>query len=160
MIFIIFLVFIYSIGFYCDTTQLGIYNGCEWWNYITYSLIHINFFHLSINSALFLFYWRRLRNFNLYIIIPIMTITPILSAIFATYQEPTVGASAIVLSMVGIITAGIEQRYMPKIILLLAFSFLTTGLFAPHINTLIHVYSFLISFAVSLLFRRFIYDRK
>ena len=66
MIFIIFLVFIYSIGFYCDTTQLGIYNGCEWWNYITYSFVHTNFFHLSINSALFLFYWRRLRNFNLY----------------------------------------------------------------------------------------------
>ena len=151
MIFIIFLVFIYSIGFYCDTTQLGIYNGCEWWNYI---------FHLSINSALFLFYWRRLRNFNLYIIIPILIITSILSAIFATYQEPTVGASAIVLSMVGVITAGVEHRYMPKIILLLAFSFLTTGLFAPHINTLIHVYSFLISFAISLLSRRFIYDRK
>ena len=44
MIFIIFLVFIYSIGFYCDTTQLGIYNGCEWWNYITYSFVHTNFF--------------------------------------------------------------------------------------------------------------------
>ena len=154
MIFIIFLVFIYSIGFYCDTTQLGIYNGCEWWNYITYSFVHTNFFHLSINSALFLF------NFNLYIIIPILIITSILSAIFATYQEPTVGASAIVLSMVGVITAGVEHRYMPKIILLLAFSFLTTGLFAPHINTLIHVYSFLISFAISLLSRRFIYDRK
>jgi hypothetical protein len=107
-----------------------------------------------------LFYWKRLRDFNLYIIIPILTITSILSAIFATYQEPTVGASAIVLSMVGIITAGIERHYMPKVILLLAFSFLTTGLFAPHINTLIHVYSFLISFAISLLSRRFIYDRK
>lgn len=160
MAFIIILTFIYSIGFYCDTTRLGIYDGCEWWNYATYSLVHTNFFHLAVNSVLFLLYWTRIRHLNLHAVIPILAAASLLSAVFATYREPTVGASAVILSMTGIITAGLGRRDTLKVISLLAFSFLIMGLFAPHINTLIHVYSFLISFAVSLLFRRFIYDRR
>lgn len=160
MIFIILLVFIYTINSYYDITQFGMYNGCEWWHFITYSLIHTNILHLGLNVGLFLLYWNRLRYFNLYIIIPIITISSILSGVLSTYPEPTIGASAIIMSMIGIITAGMQKRYFLKVILLLIFSFITTGLFAPHINTLIHVYSFIFSLAVSLLFRRFIYDRK
>lgn len=160
MIFIVLLVYIYSIGFYYDTMQFGFYCGCDWWHYVTYSFIHTNILHLGLNSILFLMYWNRLRRFNLYIIIPIMMISPIISAVLSTYSEPTIGSSAIVMAMVGILTAGIPKSHIIKVFCLLTFSFITTGLFAPHINTLIHVYSFLLSFAVSLLLRRFIYDRK
>lgn len=159
MIFVIILTFVYSISFYYNTSQFGVSEGCDWWNLITYSFIHTSIIHLIINSSLFLLYWNRIKNLNLYIVIPILIVTPIMSASLSLFQKPTVGASAIVMAMIGIITVGLPKRQILKIVVLIAFSFVTTALFASHINTLIHVYSFIFSSMVSLVLKRFIYDR-
>lgn len=159
MLFVILLVYVYSVSFYFDTTQFGVYAGASVWNLIFYNLIHTNILHLIINSSLFLLYWGRLKHCNLRIVIPILVVSPIIAGVFASYAQPTIGASAIIMSMTGILLAGMTRWQTLKLLGLLTFSFITTGLFAPHINTLIHVYSFVFSSAVSILLRRFIYDR-
>jgi len=98
-----------------------------------------------------------LKPFNLKIIIPVIIISSTIAATLSTYQNPTIGASAIVMSMMGLITSGLKKVPQRKVIMLVVFSFITTFFFAPHVNTLIHVYSFSISFVTGLLLKRKIY---
>ena len=156
---VILLFFIYSISRYMDLSQFGIHIGCPWYNYVAYSFIHINILHLLTNSVLFLFYWRNIRKMNMYIVIPIIVVATILSSILSVYSQPTIGLSATVMSMAGVITATLQRRKQLEIIILFAISCTITILFASNINTLIHIYSFAFSLITSLVVRRFLYDR-
>lgn len=149
----------YSLSYYADTSYLGIYVGCPWYNYFIFSFIHIHLLHLATNCILLLFYWRTIKNMNKYTVVPIIILATILSSILSVYNEPTIGLSASVISMAGVITATQNRKGIIKIICIFALSCLTTILFAPHINTLIHVYSFIFSLTPSLILRRFLYDR-
>lgn len=159
MPFIILLFFIYSISSYIDLSQLGVYIGCPWYNYFAYNFIHVNLLHLIANSLLFLFYWKSIRRMNRYVAIPIIVIVSTLASILSVYSQPTIGLSASVMSMAGIITATLPKRTQIKIVTLFALSCTITALFASNINTLIHIYSFAFSLIVSLVVRRFLYDR-
>lgn len=156
---IILLFLIYSASAYMDVSRFGIYIGCPWYNYATYSFIHENLLHLLTNSFLFLFYWRNVRQMNRYVVIPIMVFATLVSSILSVYSIPTIGMSAAVISMAGIITSTLPKRKQIKIILIFAVSCMITILFASNINTLVHIYSFSFSLIASLTARRFLYDR-
>lgn len=156
---VILLFFVYSISSYVDVSQFGIYTGCPWYNYVIYSFIHVNILHLLTNSLLFLFYWRNVRQMNKYVVIPIIIFATALSSVISVYSQPTIGLSAFIMSMGGIITATLQWSKQMKIVILFAISCTITILFASNINTLIHIYSFAFSLIASLVARRFLYDR-
>ena len=159
MPFIILLFFIYSINSYIDLSQLGVYTGCPWYNYITYNFIHVNLLHLLANSLLFLFYWKNIRQMNRYVVIPIIVIASTLASLLSVYSQPTIGLSAYIMSMAGIITSTLTRRTQIKIVILFTLSCTITALFASNINTLIHINSFAFSLIASLIVGRFLYDR-
>lgn len=157
MLLVILLFLIYSISSYIDVSQFGIYTGCPWYNFITYSFIHTNIFHLLTNSALFLFYWRRIRQMNKYIVFTIVVSVTILSSILSVYPQSTIGLSASIISMAGIITSTLHRRKQIEVIILFSVS-CTITIFASNINTLIHIYSFTFSLIMSLVVKRYLYD--
>ena len=156
---VILLFFIYSTSSYIDISQFGIYIGCPWYNYVFYSFIHLNIIHLLTNSLLFLFYWKSIRQMSKCIVIPIIVSATILSSVMSVYSQPTIGLSASIMSMAGIITSTLQWRKQLKIVILFAISCTITIMFASNINTLIHIYSFIFSLIISLILRRFLYDR-
>lgn len=155
-LFIYILAFVYSISFYYHTETYGAYYGCEWINYLTCHIIHTNILHLSVNSALLYLYWERIKMMNKYVLVPIIALSSVIAAVLSVQIEPTIGASAIVMAMIGIITAFSPKWQKVKILSIIGMTCLITGLIAPHINTPIHAYSYAISLAASLMLRKYI----
>lgn len=160
MYFILLLVCFYAMSCTIDLSQLGVSDTSPWWTLLTYSMVHLSFIHLLINSIAFMSYWRILkRYFNTYAVLCIAVFTSVISAYLGKAAIPTVGASAVIYSMAGTYIAAVPSlpKGKVKFFLMVIISFIFTGLFAQSINTDIHIYSFFISAAVSLLTRRFIY---
>lgn len=160
MYFILILIFFYSISRVMDISFLGVGNDSPWWCYFTFSLIHLSIIHLIMNSFVFTCYWKILKkNVNLYFLVSMMILVPPVAAFLGNADIPTVGLSSVVFTMIGIyvVVIPLAKKALFKFIFLIILSFIFMGLFMPSINTPIHIYSFLISLAISLLSRRFIY---
>ncbi len=152
-IFIIILVYVFSIGQYMDLSQYGIYEGCPLINLLTFHFIHANFIHLLLNCIFIGIYYRLIKPIGTKYIYPILLTVPVIAGYFSMYETPTVGSSAIVMSMLGILVAYLQRKQQIRTLIILSISCAITGLFAQHINTTIHIYSFSISFVLSLLLR-------
>ena len=150
---VILLFFIYSVGCYCDTSMYGIYTGCPPFNFITYSFVHLHFFHLVLNSVFLIIYWNKIRVIGLWKVIPILVAVPIIAGTLAVYDTPTVGCSSVIMSLIGILGAYIQRQQLLRLVMILGLTFLITWLFAPHINTLIHLLSFALAYVVSITLR-------
>lgn len=153
MVFVLLLFFVYSISNYIDLSEYGIYNGCPALNYILYNFIHIDLLHLVINCFFFILYFNKIKFISIWQKIIMLSIIPIIAGILSTYDTPTVGASSIIMCMAGMLTAHFRKQDIIRVISLFSITFCFTFFFC-HINTLIHMYSFWISFLISFLYAR------
>lgn len=154
--FLYILAFIYSISFYYPVEAYGAYCGCGWINYLACNIIHTNLLHLILNCTLLYVYWGKIKMMNRYILIPILALSSIAASMLSVQNEPTIGASAIVMAMIGVITAFSSKPQKMRILAIVGITCLITGLIAPHVNTLIHACSYTISLVASFLMRRFL----
>lgn len=159
IVFLYILTLVYSISFYYPVEMYGAYQGAPLINFILCHFIHINILHLIMNGSLIALYWKSLSRYNMKFVIPIVFVSSILSAYLSAQETPTIGASSIVMSMIGVLCAFFSKSNKIRINILVIATCLISGLLAQHINTYIHLYSFYISFAVSLLTRRFMYAK-
>lgn len=167
MPFILILVFIYSISKYVDITPLSVYSGASWYQYLTYNLCHCSFLHLTTNSFVFLLYWKKIikPHTNLYFSIPTIILSSVAAAVLAISETPTMGASSICYSMIAIYATGMNNPYhislyeRKRFLIILLISFFITFFFS-NINTLLHVYSVLITTLICLLNKKFMYAKK
>ena len=106
---VILLFFIYSVGCYCDTSMYGIYTGCPPFNFITYSFVHLHFFHLVLNSVFLIIYWNKIRVIGLWKVIPILAAVPIIAVYLAVYDTPTVGSISVLMSKYAISSAYLQH---------------------------------------------------
>jgi len=161
MPFILILIFFYSVGSFMDVREFAVSTCSDWWCFFTFNLVHLSFIHLLVNSFVFLSYWRKMKDvINLYFFIPLIIITPALAAMLSSRNTPTLGASAVVYTMIGLylVAFPLPKDILIKFLFLIIISFVFTFFFSS-VNTGIHIYSFLISLVVSLLNRRFIHAK-
>jgi len=155
MYFIILLLYVYMMSFVTDTTYLGVSENSAWWTCITYNLVHLSFFHLLINSISFYCLWKYIKMLKKCIYIPLMIIIPMSSAVMFSHNLPTVGASAIIYTMIGMFLAlfNYKKEDYIRLWILVMLSILITS-FSDSINTGIHICSLSLSLIVSLIARR------
>lgn len=144
MLFIFILLIIYSVGRFTDLSSLALSTSSPIYTLLTFHFLHFEWYHLAINLFLFVFYWRYMRWSRYSYTMPIIIIASITAGYLARYDVPTVGCSAIIMSMAGILVATLKPRLILKNLILFAVAFAITSL-AAHINTLIHIYAFSIS---------------
>lgn len=96
------IILIFFIIYFCFGLELGYTNGSPLFTHFTFMFQHVNLFHLIINSLAFIGVYRTLRKFiKGYIIILLCILISFISSFFSVYDIPTVGASAMVYSMIG-----------------------------------------------------------
>ncbi len=159
MILVLLLIFIWSLGCSMDIRVLGCSISSPWWTIFTFSIVHLSFVHLLINSSLFMLYWKQMKGIiNLKILIPILIMVPAISVMFSISAKPTVGLSSIVYCMLGVYMASFKIYKPFQAWFIIIFSFIFTFIFARGVNTPIHIYSYFISYALSRFAGRWIYD--
>lgn len=166
MPFILLLIVVFSVSRFVDCSSLALTCDSAWWQYVTFNLLHASLFHLIINSIAILIYWRILKNVvNRYFFIIILAISVFISAFLGCCKIPTVGASAIGYAMIGIYTVSlysgllnIKRSTRIEFLVAIGLSFVSTWLFAPSINTPIHVYAFSVATILSFICRKYMYE--
>ena len=151
---IIILFFIWSVSRYIPVDNLCVSSVSCWWSYFTYNFIHISFMHWLSNSIVFYIYYRALSRKDLYILFPLCIAFPALSAYLSVRATPTCGFSSVICVIMGYYISKCNYKHVIKSLLLIAFSFSFTALFAHGVNTFIHIYSFVFSLIFSFLYRR------
>ena len=137
----------FTLNYYTDPSWLGVSYGTPWWHLLTYSFVHVSLLHMLTNAAMHVYYWRFLRQLPLWRVLAAIVPAVILSAWLARQQVPTIGASAVVFAEIGIVMTYMRRKAdIVRALVTLAMVFTLTGLFAPHINTLIHVYAIAIAY--------------
>lgn len=152
--FLMLLAWVYACGQMADTSALGVRTGGAWWTLFTYSFVHLSLLHLVSNAALLVFYWRRVRLLPRWWTLCVLVSSVLLAGLLAARETPTVGASALVMAMAGVLTATFPRRQWPRMGLTVGLSFAATAMWAAQVNTAIHVYAYLFAFVASLLARR------
>lgn len=159
-LFILIITFIYSISRYFDIKDYGLYENCKWYNYITYNLIHLSFYHLICNSVFLILYWNILTKiYNKYIIIAITVISDIISSILFPLPKTTFGASGLLFSFLGLYISHIVHKKIPgykkfvitSVLLIAIQSFIGNNTTNWHI----HFSSLILSFIFSTIYVRF-----
>ena len=85
---------------------IGVYNGCQWYQHLTYQFFHASIFHLGANIYVMWFCTTRfaLKQWQLLMCLIISMLTP------PIYTMPTIGASGIVYAMLGMINAIVLEK--------------------------------------------------
>lgn len=127
--------------------------------HITYMFQHAGIIHLIINSLAFISMFRQVeKHLNKYLLSTLIILCGFISSFLAMYQIPTVGSSSMVYAMLGIYLGLITFSDKIKIAdtrkFLLFISciivVLSVSYFKHNSNFLIHIYSLLIGFIISI----------
>ena len=117
---------------------IGVYNGCQWYQHLTYQFFHTSIFHLGANIYVMWFCTTRfaLKQWQLLMCLIISMLTP------PIYTMPTIGASGIVYAMLGMINAIVlkKLRFASWIAL-----YITISAFL-NCNWVIHLLCFILGF--------------
>lgn len=148
MMLAVLLFWVYTASYYTDLTWLGVGTSLPLWHALTYSFVHTSILHLAPNAALHVYYWRFLSKMRLWKVMAAIVPAVLVSGVLARYSEPTIGASAIVFAEIGIVLACYPRKALIRPCLLLAVVFSMTAAFAPHVNTMIHIYALVISYGI------------
>lgn len=148
MVFIFILILLFSVGRYIDLSSLALSTDSPFYTMLTFHFIHFKWYHLLSNLFLFVFYWRYMRVSNYRFTIPIIIVSSLLAAWVSRYATPTVGCSAIIMAMAGILVATLNRKLLLKNLLIFALSFAILAC-VSHINTLIHITSFTTAFILA-----------
>lgn len=165
MAFILLLILVFALSQFIDCTPLAVTIHSSWWQYITFNLCHVSLLHLILNCAAILVYWAVLRKLvNRYILFIVIAVSSVLSALLGSCETPTMGASAICYAMIGVYLVGVYNGHVCisrsakiEFLSILFLSFIASWLFAPSINTPMHVYAFSAAFILSLTCERYMY---
>lgn len=134
-----------------DAMLVGIYDGCRWYQHLTYQFFHANIFHLVINLYVM---WLCITRFKLSQRQMLMCF--IISALPpATLPIPTIGASGIVYAMLGIINTMVVKKL--RFAMWIAAYIATSALF--NCNWSIHLCCYALGFmsnSITLLWTRLI----
>ena len=142
MVFIFILILMYSVGRYIDLSCLALSTDSPLYTLFTFHFLHMKWYHLLSNLFLFTFYWRYMRVSNYRYTMPIVIFSSIIAAWFSRYDTPTVGCSAIIMAMAGILVATLNKKLLIKNLIIFTISFAILS-FVSHINTSIHIISFI-----------------
>lgn len=151
----IILLFVWSINRYIDLSILAISENSPWWTCFTYSFLHVSFLHLAMNLFVIWANSRAISKRDLKYIIPLSFILAPLCGYLAASNLPTCGFSSVVWVIIGYLVSGMKRKFMIKWLSIIAFTNVFTFFFAENINTMIHVYSFVLSFILSIAIRRY-----
>ena len=90
-----------------DAHTIGIFDGCQWWQRLTYQFFHVSVFHLAVNIYVM---WLCVTRFSLSN--TIIACCYIASALVPTYTAvPTIGASGIVYALLGVINTMVVEKW-------------------------------------------------
>ncbi|NDW19414.1 rhomboid family intramembrane serine protease [Dysgonomonas sp. 216] len=141
--------------------ELGYTATSMFYTHITYMFQHLSIIHLAINSIAFIVMFHNLQKLlNIWIIIASIFVCGFAASFLSMYDIPTVGASSMIYAMVGIdigmtllckeIKIANTRRYL-LFICGLALCLLISA-FIHNSNFLIHIYSLIFGFIVSVVF--------
>lgn len=132
-----------------DAMLVGVYDGCRWYQHLTYQFFHANIFHLAVNLYVM---WLCVTRFKLSQRQMLMCF--IISALApATLSMPTIGASGIVYAMLGIINTMVAKKL--RFAMWIAVYIAISALF--NCNWSIHLYCYALGFmfnSITLLWTR------
>lgn len=157
---IIVLFIVWLLSFFLPVDKLAVSTTSPWWTIFTYSLVHTYFLHLSVNCFVFWTYYRVMRKTDLKYLLPACIIIPAISGLLSAKQVPTCGFSAVISVMMGYFLSGCRRKVFIKALCLILFSYIFTGLFSKGVNTMIHVYSFSLSYFTSIIYRKICFLRQ
>lgn len=124
-----------------DPYCVGVYNGCQWWQHLTYQFFHTSAFHLGANIYVMWFGTTRfnLKQWQLLMCLIISMLTP------PIFTMPTIGASGIVYAMLGMINTMVlkKLRFVSWIAL-----YITVSAFF-NCNWFIHLLCFILGFTTN-----------
>ena len=90
-----------------DAHTIGIFDGCQWWQRLTYQFFHVSVLHLAVNIYVM---WLCVTRFSLSN--TMIACSYIASAIVPTYTAvPTIGASGIVYALLGVINTMVVKKW-------------------------------------------------
>ena len=139
-------------------TEIGYTIDSPLYTHLSYMFQHSSIAHLVINSLSFIALFRMLeRHFNKWILSVLIITSSFIASFTSGYDIPTVGASAMIYTMIGLFLGFTSTGYKMKIadtkkyllfitviILSLIISF-----FNSHSNSTLHIYSIMIGFIIS-----------
>jgi len=152
-------VFIFIVVFILFGLGLGYTSTSPIYTHFTYMFQHAGIIHLIINSLAFISMFRQVEKYmNKFLLSGLIILCAFVSSFFAMYQIPTVGASSMVYSLLGIYLGLITLSDKIKIadtrkFLLFIFCItvvLSVSYFKHNSNFLVHIYSLLIGFMISI----------
>lgn len=141
MVFLFILVLMFSVGRFVDLSGLALSTSSPIYTLFTFHFLHMNGWHLCSNIFLFVFYWRYIRWSNYRWSMPIIVCSSLLAACMSRYDTPTVGCSAIIMAMAGVLVATLNFKLQFKNAMILLAAFAITS-FMEHINTSMHLWAF------------------
>lgn len=132
-----------------DAHSVGVYDGCRWYQHLTYQFFHANIFHLAANLYVMWLCATRLKlsQRQMLLCLAISAMTP------ATSLMPTIGASGIVYAMLGIINTMVVEKL--RFAMWIAVYIAISALF--NCNWSIHLYCYALGFmfnSITLLWTR------
>lgn len=143
------MIFVWTMSFYMDTTFLALSTENPV-GILTFSFVHISLLHLVINCIMLVSYWRLVRNLNMWKVIPIIVFSTLFAGLLSAKAEPTIGASALAMAILGVGVSRMPKDYMISMIIVCVVTFAFAWLIMPNFNFGIHFYSFFVSFLISI----------
>lgn len=152
-------VLLFLIVYYQFDLELGYTTTSMFYTHITYMFQHSGIIHLLFNSFAFIvMFYNMQKLMNTWVIIISILVCGFAASFISMYDIPTVGASSMIYTMVGIdigmtlfckkIKIANTQRYLLFICSLILC--LSISAFRHNSNFLVHIYSLLLGFIISL----------
>lgn len=120
---------------------IGVYNGCQWYQHLTYQFFHASVFHFGANIYVMWVCADRfnLKQWQLLVCLVISMLTP------PIHTMPTIGASGIVYAMLGMINTMVlkKLRFASWIAL-----YITISAFF-NCNWILHLFCFILGFTAN-----------
>ena len=164
MYLILAIILVFSVSRFYDLSFLAASSDSEWYKYITFQFIHNSFLHMMVNVIVIYLYWKTIKKHTIeWLAILIVATSSTLSGYLGA-SLPTIGASSIAFSLVGIYMVFIWNVFSKKE-LIKYYGLAILFLFIPPIINhslafLVHLYSLGISVSLSLIMRNVLYVRK
>lgn len=154
-------VFLFLIVYYLFGLELGYTTTSMFYTHITYMFQHSGIIHILFNSVAFIVMFYNLQKLmNTWIIVISILLCGFAASFLSMYNIPTVGASSMIYTMVGIdigmtlfckkIKIANTGRYLLFICGLILC--LSISAFRHNSNFLVHIYSLIFGFIISLLY--------
>lgn len=125
------MIYILLFPFIWYRSEMCYYDGCPWYNHISYMFSHSSFIHYALNGAAWIILFRMTTWGTLFMAI----LTGSLAGYIIPVPDHTVGWSAVIFYYYGIAFRIMKRESRIKMLLLIVISFMIPG-----ISSLLHLY--------------------